>query len=221
MLNKAINMKTVTLQQLLLTLLGGILIPVTIFANDIKTYDGYVVLNNEERLTGKIEMLSPSLNEVKVKLINKNQERLFKAKEVKEYGFEVKKWNQKTKKHQMIYVTYVRQVVERSPVAFGPKLVLLEREVKGHISMYHHFIEQNTSIKNPYIHIIYLQKGNKQELVSISKENYKVILKGMVSDYSDLAAKVGTRGYTYSKLIDIITTYNNWAEGNQEEVVNS
>ena len=212
-------MKTNTFNQLFLTLLGILLINTFTSASDIKIYDGYVILNSGEKLEGQIEMLGPTLNEVKIKLINKNELRYLKAKEVKEYSFEVKKWNNKTRKHTINKITYVRQKVERAPIAFGPKEVLLEREIVGAINLYNHFIEQNTSIEEPFIHIIYIQHGKNGELVSITKTNYKETLKRMVASYPELKAKVGTKGYGFTKLTKIILSYNEWIKENGEEVV--
>ncbi|MFK7948345.1 MAG: hypothetical protein AB8G11_12215, partial [Saprospiraceae bacterium] len=43
------------------------------FANDnVKIYNGTVTLENGETLEGQIQMLSPTLNEVKVKFIASN-----------------------------------------------------------------------------------------------------------------------------------------------------
>ena len=39
----------------------------SVSASAAKSYQGYVVLNNDEKVEGTIQMLSPTLNEVKVK----------------------------------------------------------------------------------------------------------------------------------------------------------
>jgi len=172
-----------------------------------------------ETLEGKISMLSPSLNEVKVKFqSNAGKTSTFKAKEVKEYGFDVEQWNHKTRQHFTTTITYVKKTVERAPIAFGPKEVLIERQVAGTINMYNHFVEMNSNVKTPFEHIIYVEK-TANELVSLTKKNYKVVLKEMTAEYPELQAKVGSRGYGFKHVAQIIDTYNNWMLDNGEEIV--
>ena len=135
-----------------------------------KSYTGYVVLNNDEKVEGTIEMLSPSLNEVKVKFTSKDgKNTTYKSKEVKEYGFQVEKWNNETRTHDLNTIVYTRKNVERSPIAFGPTEVLIEREVAGAINMYNHFVEQNSNPQEPFAHILYVEKTNG-EMVSLDKD---------------------------------------------------
>lgn len=195
------------------------LVSMTLSASAAKVYSGYVILNNEEKLEGKIQMLSPSLNEVKVKFIAKDgKTKIYKAKEVKEYGFKVEKWNHKTRTHDVNTIIYVRQSVTRSPIAFGPTEVLLERQVGGAINMYNHFVEQNTNVQQPFEHIVYVQKQDG-DMVAIEKSNYRQVLKEMTANYPELQAKIGSRGYGYSYIVNIIETYNNWMMDNGEEMV--
>ncbi len=191
----------------------------TISASAAKSYQGYVVLNNDEKVEGTIQMLSPTLNEVKVKFTSTAGEKVtYKAKEVKEYAFQVEKWNNKTRAHDIKTIVYVRQNVERSPIAFGPTNVLIERQITGAVNMYNHFVETNNDIKNPITHVIYVQKENN-DLVEVKKSNYKVVLKGMVAEYPELSAKVGTKGYGFKYVSQIVSTYNAWMSNNGEEVV--
>lgn len=181
-----------------------------------KVYEGYVITNSGEKLEGKIQMLSPSLNEVKVKFINNiGKKKVFKAKEVKEYSFKVQKWNKTERKHIDEWIVYTRKSVERSPIAFGPKNVLIERQEGGAINMYNHFIEQNSNRQNPFIHIVYLEK-EADELVSITKANYKKVLKEMTAEYPALQAKVGTRGHGFKHIAKIVSAYNAWVNNNGE-----
>jgi hypothetical protein len=184
-----------------------------------KTYEGYVITTAGETLEGKIEMLSPSLNEVKVKFTsNAGKKSTFKAKEVKEYGFEVEQWNNKTRQHFTSKITYVKKSVERSPIAFGPKEVLIERQVTGSINMYNHFVEMNSNVKMPFEHVVYVEK-TVNELVSITKKNYRTVLKEMTAEYPELQAKVGSRGHGFKHVAQIIETFNNWMLDNGEEIV--
>ncbi len=191
----------------------------SVSASAAKSYQGYVILNNDEKVEGTIQMLSPTLNEVKVKFTSTaGQKVTYKSKEVKEYGFNVEQWNNKTRAHDVNTIVYVRQNVERSPIAFGPTDVLIERQITGKINMYNHFVENNANSSNPLSQVIYTQKENG-DLVSISKSNYKAVLKDMTAEYPELSAKVGTKGYTFKYISKTIADYNAWMTDNGEEVV--
>ena len=41
----------------------------------------------------------------------------------------------------------------------------------------------------------------------------------MTADYPELSAKIGTRGYGFKHITQILSTYNNWMTDNGEEVV--
>ena len=208
-------MKT-TLTKLTL-LLAIIMMSNTTQAN--KVYNGYVKTLLGDTYQGKIKMQTPALNEVRVYFITKDgKKKIFKAEEVKEYSFEVEKWNHKTRQHFSVEVTYVKKKVSRSPIAFGPKEVLLEREIKGVISLYHHFIEKNANIETPLEHVIYVERVNN-ELVKLTKEIYKYVLKGMIRECTILQNVIGVKGKGFKHIAEIITNYNSWMLENGEEDV--
>lgn len=216
-INKQSKMKNSTLQfSFIFTFV--VAFAVSSFAEK-KVYDGYVIKYTDEKIEGKIEMLSPALNEVKVKFISKDGKiTVFKAKEVKEYGFKVERWNHETRQHYYTNITYVKKDVVRSPIAFGPTNVLLERQETGAVNMYNHFIEQNSNVQEPFAHIVYVEK-TKNDLVEINSDNYKQVLKEMFAEYPELQAKVGSRGHGYKHIATMINTFNTWMVDNGEEVV--
>jgi hypothetical protein len=192
----------------------------SIVANASKVYQGYIILNDDARIEGNIEMLSPTLNEVKVKFISAEggREQVYKAKEVKEYGFKVEKWNDEKRTHEAKLIVYARHKVQRSPIPFGPTEVLIEREVSGTINLFNHFIEANTNPNQPITHVIYIQK-ERGDLMDIHQDNYKTVLQEMTAEYPELSAKIGTKDHTFKYLNRIITDYNIWMLDNGEEMV--
>jgi len=84
--------------------------------------------------------------------------------------------------------------------------------------MYNHYIEQNSNVQAPLVHVTYIQKENK-ELISITKANYRKVLKEMTAEYPELQARVGSRGYGFKHVSKIISTYNAWMVDNGEEIV--
>ena len=183
-----------------------------------KTYNGYVLLNDDTKIEGTIQMLSPTLNEVKVKFAAKNGETTtYKAKEVKEYGFKVEKWNKTTRQYEMMPITYSRQKVTRSPIAMGPTNVLIERQITGSINMYNHYVERNSEASSPFMHFIYVQLGD-DKLIYLHKKNYKPVLKEMTAQFPELSTKIGTKQYGFRYISKIVSTYNELETGGMASI---
>ena len=84
--------------------------------------------------------------------------------------------------------------------------------------MYNHFVETNADAKQPFLHVVYVEKS-AGELVEMTKSNYKITLKGMLADYPELSTKVGTKGFGFKHVSKIIASYNEWMLDNGEEIV--
>jgi len=205
-----------------------ILTVITGFANDInaqennKSYGGYVLLENGEKVTGNIEMLSPVMNQVKVKvksLDNLNQ-KVFKSQEVKEYAFQIEVWNHKTREYTTEWVRYSNREVGRSATLFGSKNTLLLQELAGTVSYFNYFYQSNSDVDNPVKNVVYIEKRNHERgLVELNKENYKEVLKNMTYDFVELHAKIGTSQYAFNNVKKIISEYNEYMEEFGEETV--
>jgi hypothetical protein len=182
---------------------------VTVFANDdTKVYKGSVVLENGETLVGQIEMLSPTLNEVKVKFIASNgKATTYKASEVSAYSFAFPKYDASTKSYIDQTIEYVKKDVTVAPIPFGPKSVLIERQVAGTVNLYN-FYAETRSAEHAFEHNYFVEKGN--QMVEMNRENFKTILKDMVADYPELQVKVGTKGYGYKYVAQTIQEYNQY-----------
>lgn len=169
-----------------------------------KIYEGFVVTAAGDTLHGKLQMFSPTQNQIKIKFISEETETIFKAKELQTYSFNVLTKNRKTKKEVSTWVNYTKKKVERPPVPFGSTEVLLQQLVRGEISLYNYYIENRTD--NTMEHLIYIEKGGKLEIVN--KDNYKKSLKALMEDKPEMLEKVGTKGYTFKFLEDTISEYN-------------
>jgi hypothetical protein len=179
------------------------------FANNTaKTYEGSVTLENGETLSGKIEMLSPTLNEIKVKFIDhEGIATIYKAKEVVTYSFTFSKYNPQTKSYDDEIIEYVKKEMTVAPIPFGPKEVLVERQVNGSISLYNFYVETRAA-SEAFIHNYLVEKNGA--MIELNTDNYKIILQNMVADYPELKAKVGQKGYTYKYISKIIEEYNQY-----------
>ena len=203
------NFTTTTFIALLMT------IATMTFANDdAKVYNGTVVLENGETLVGQIQMLSPTLNEVKVKFIGENgATKTYKAKEVASYSFQFPKYDHKTKTYNNEVVEYVKKEVGVSPVPFGAKEVLVERQAAGTINLYNFYTETRQAA-HAYAHNYFVEKDG--QMIEVNRKNFKSILKDLVADFPELSTKVGKKGYGYSKISKIISEYNNNTSSNGE-----
>lgn len=181
-----------------------------------KIYPGYVVMNQGDTLHGKIRLLKPSLNEIKVKFINPQAKTVtYKSDQIRAYGFQIKAYDKTAKKRTTRWIRYIRKQVEQSPIPFGPKLVLLECQAAGEISFYRHFIEAEAS-SIPLRQVYYLEKYDM--MVKVDKENYRGILTDFVEDFPILASKVGTKGYRFAQIPLIVNEYNQWGQQAKGEV---
>jgi hypothetical protein len=182
---------------------------ITVFANDdVKVYEGSVVLENGQTLVGQIEMLSPTLNEVKVKFIASNGKvTIYKAAEVASYRFTFPKYDAATKSYKKETIEYVKKEVTVAPVPFGSKSVLIERQVAGTINLYNFYIETRAA-EHAFEHNFFVEKDG--QMIEMNRENFKTILKDVVADYPELQVKVGTKGYGYKNIAETIQEYNEY-----------
>ena len=170
-----------------------------------KIYNGFIITASGDTLKGQLQMLSPTMNQVKVKFIDETgKKQIYKAKDLQAYSFKTEVWNRSTKKKDIKWIYYTKKTVEKPPIPFSSNEVLVQQEVSGNISIYNYYVEarSNQSME----HIIYLEKGN--ELLIVDKTNYKKILKKLTADFPFIRDKVGTKGYTYKYLAQTIREYN-------------
>ncbi len=174
-----------------------------------KAFPGYVINTNGEKVEGKVFVVSPTYNEVKVKFVdNNNKKETFKAKELTEYGFDVEKFNSETRAYEVIEITYIRKVVEDAPVRFGSKDIMIERQVNGAIKVYNQYIESDSRIGGGLAHFFYVEGENGVEFTKLTKKNYKEVMKAATADFPALQEKIGTRGFGYMHIAKIAQTYN-------------
>lgn len=186
--------------------------------NKIKAYKGYVITTKGDTLEGKIEMLSPSLNEVRVKLIQEDgQAIIYRAKDVNSYSFLVPNFDKKQKQFSERWISYVKRKVKRPPVPFGPSEVLMQQEVKGKLNLFNYYIETRSRMTD-YDHLVLLEKDG--ELIEIKKSNYKKKLKKIMMDSPIVVSKIGKKGYRFKNIGAIIKLYNYHTGSTKESLPN-
>ena len=175
-----------------------------------KTFEGQVTTVDGEVLTGKVFIVSPTMNELKVKFVDANDKKYtFKAKELESYSFEVPKYNKETKEYETETITYVRKVVEDAPVRMGTTDILIERQVSGAIQVYNQYYEEDAKIGGTLGHFFYTEKQDGTlDFTKLTKKNYKEVLKAATVDFPELSNKIGTKGFGYRYVVKIAELYN-------------
>lgn len=170
-----------------------------------KIYNGFVITASGDTLHGQLEMLSPTMNQIKVKFIDsEGNKEMYKAKDLQAYSFKIEEWDKSKKENVSKWINYAKKTVERPPVPFASTEVLIQQEIVGKISIYNYYIE--TRSDQSMEHIVYLEKGNV--LYIVDDTNYKTVLKSLMDDIPFMSDRVGTKGYTYKFLPDTIVEYN-------------
>ena len=189
------------------TIIIALLVAVQVSAK--KTFPGYVINTNGEKVEGKVFVVSPTYNELKVKFVNSdNKKTTFKAKELVEYGFEVPQYNRETRSHETVVITYIRKNVEDAPVRFGSTDIMVERQVNGEIKVYNQYIEADSKIGGGVQHFFYVETENGLGFTKVTKSNYKKVMKEATANFPALQEMVGTSGYGYKHIVKIAETFN-------------
>lgn len=203
-------MKTTLYNFLVLILALAAVVLLTTDVKAAKTFKGQVSLTNGEVVEGKIYIISPTANQLKVKVKdNNNKKHSFKAKEVESYSFEVPRYNKHLKKHIEVTIQYVSKTVEDAPVRFGTNDILVERPVDGALQVYNQYVEADEKIGGTLKHFFYIEKQNGNiGFTKVTRENYKEVMLEATADYPALSKKIGTNGYGYKHIIKMAKMYN-------------
>lgn len=176
--------------------------------NSPKYYEGSVTLEGGEVLTGNIELLSPTLNEVKVKFISASGEvQVFKAKDVLSYNFLFPVLNPTTQTYENRVIEYAKRTFDVAPISFTSPTALAEITVKGKFNLFTYYIENpNTTKTHAFECRHYIEVENT--LHELTHDNYIARLQQFFADYPELQQKVGTDNHKFQDLAEMMRLYN-------------
>jgi hypothetical protein len=191
-----------------LSLLAFLFIGSESFAKN--SFKGFVMTNDNEKIVGEIFVISPTVNELKVKFIDEaGNSKTYQAKDLQSYSFEVPKYNKATSSYETEMITYVRKTVQDAPVRMGSKEILIERQVSGDIQVYNQYIEVDEKIGGTIGHFFYVEKPDGSlSFTKITEGNYKEVMKAATAQFPELSNKVGTSGFGYKYIVKIAQIYN-------------
>ncbi len=170
--------------------------------------EGYIITIDNIKKEGLIKLGDWAENEVKVQFYEGNKKTVFKPNELSEYGFEITEINEQGNKAKR-WVRFYQKTVDRAPMLFASKTVMMEREVEGDLNLYTYYIAKRDNVSQPFEYYFYIETKDGRFL-KIDKKNYKTVAKQLFEDYSGLVQLVGKKGFLYGNLDRMINDYNYW-----------
>lgn len=167
---------------------------------------GYVVTNEGDTLNGQVYFTSVINNELKVKFEDKNSlVYTFKVADLRGYGFLQTKYNEITETDDQEWIIYERKTVENPPLAFMSTTVFVKKRVSGAVNLYSYY---TASEGETVQHFFYIETEETGSLLKVTPQNYKAILLEILRDFEGLHSLIGTKGFSYKHIPEMITAYN-------------
>ena len=195
---------------LITTVFAFLFLSSSLLAQKGEKVQGYVVLNNGQKLEGSIKVGSITDNEVKVLFFSKSgSKKTYKPTDLKGYGYESIDLDD-LGNEVMTWLHYETHKVDYPPKPFGPTTVFMQRELEGTITLYTYYIESRTDVKNPFRYFYYLKDDNGN-LNKVEKDEFTNVAKKVFGSYSALTTRVGKKGFSYRNLDRMVRDYNYWS----------
>ncbi len=182
-----------------------------------KSYPGYIIYDNGQKLEGVVQPGTVTDNEVKIKMLVNGKKKIFKPKDIKAYAYEMKEKND-LGKWGKTWINYERQEAIESPKPFGSKEVFMQIEVKGALTLYSYYVEKRAKRENPFQHSYYL-KNKSNKLISIDEKNFAKASKKLFKGYPAMFTQIGKKQFRYSNLVRMVRDYNYWMVNQHDKTV--
>lgn len=189
----------------------------------MQIYPGFLVTaNHNDTIFGDIQFFNPTYNEITLIFYKDGiREQYYPADgHVAEYAFQYKKYDKANNSVKPHWFVYVRKLVPKSPIKGGAKEVFLERQVHGNITLYNYYTLKTNKINSRrYKHNYYIEKQGTDgfTLKTIDRENYRqMIRRYLVLGNSQIDENLGTAGFGYKYLADVVQIQNAWIAGSDE-----
>jgi len=170
-------------------------------------WPGYLILDNDQKIEGKIIPGSVTDNEVKVKFIEKGKKKTYKPKKIKAYGYQISAKND-VGKTVYEWIRYVRKEVKEPPKPFGSNTVFMKQEVGGSIELFSYYVEMRAK------HYFITEKGGK--IKEITERKFRRITLELFRSYKALHSRIGQKQFKYKDLIRMVRDYNYWIENGHD-----
>lgn len=189
----------------------------------LQIYPGFIVTASQnDTIFGEVQFFNPTYNEITVVFYKDGVRTQYYPADgdITEYAFRYKKFNKMTNTVEPHWFVYVHKLVPKSPIQGDAKEVFLEREIHGELTLYNYYtLETNKINSRRYKHNYYMEKQGTDgfALKTISRENYRQMIKRyLVLGNTQVDENLGTTGFGYKYLADIIQIQNAWITGSDQ-----
>lgn len=189
----------------------------------MQIYPGFVVTaDHNDTIFGEVQFFNPTYNEITVVFFEDGKRCQYypSGGKISEYAFQYKKFNKKTNSVEPDWFVYVRKLVPKSPIKGGAKEVFVEREIHGDITLYNYYTLKTSKINSRrYKHNYFIEKQgtNGFTLKTIERDDYRdKVREYLVLDNDELEENLGTSGFGYKYLADLVRIQNAWIGGDPE-----
>lgn len=186
----------------------------------MQIYPGFIITSNHnDTILGEIKFFNPTYNEITLIFYKDGKKEQYYPSdgEISEYAFQYKKFNKELNRLEPHWFVYVHKTVPKSPIKGGEKEVFLERQIHGNITLYNYYTLKTSKINSrKYQHNYYIEKEgmNGFALQTVNRDNYrKMIRRYLVLGNSHLDENLGTAGFGYKYLADVVQIQNAWISG--------
>jgi hypothetical protein len=193
---------------------------------DLQIYSGYIVTaNHNDTIYGEIQFLNPVFNETSVVFYKDGKKITYHPSEgiISEYGFQYRQYNKETNTIEPLWFVYIRKLIPKDNNTVGNVEAFVERQVYGEIILYNYYTLKTSKINHrEYLHNYFVEKQGTDgfELLSITRDNYReVIREYLVLGNQELEENLGTYGFGYKYLADLVEIQNAWLSGNPQYTV--
>ena len=181
-----------------------------------KAVPGYIIMNNNDTILGKVKVSSRSKNQVRVKFTKQSsfKEKTYKAKDKKllGYGYTTQENNDT---EQVVYRkrNFRLKKADQPPVPFSSNIVFMEAKAIGQVNLYSYYVESNTQVTSTYLHYYFMEakySENTEEIRErkVMREDFERITESFTEDCPVIRNKISI-AYDYSNLDRIVVEYNN------------
>ncbi|NJN77318.1 MAG: hypothetical protein HC803_02495 [Saprospiraceae bacterium] len=191
--------------------------------SNLQIYPGYVITaNHNDTLFGEVKFLNPVFNEETLIFYKDGEEFIYHPAQgiISEYGFQYKHYNKETKSIEPQWFVYIRKLVPKSANSFGAKEAFIERQIYDEIILYNYYVLETYKINSrKYIHNYFIEKQGVDgfELIAITRENYReTVREYLVLGNDEIEKHLGTNGFGYKYLADLVAIQNAWLSGNPD-----
>lgn len=172
------------------------------------SYDGFVVLNNGDTVHGRVQMQTPTLNEIRVILTTNTSDAasdrdsaervIYPASAICSYAMSMTTKGIKGAASHQQFIRFVKYPLNRSPILFDThKDALLMEIERGTVKLYYFFYE-NPNTNPAILRDTYIEYNH--ELILIDADNFIEVFSGITATIPTIQAKLNTRGYDYTHI---------------------